>query len=139
MYKFSLSFSILGPYVFPLMGSFPGLLKSTDDAVNYPYEAMHQLGLKYGPVMSVGLGPEVWVVLSNIEAIKHFCMMEETVARPVSQTFHEIYSFAEVDQPLGKEAIQFLRWYQNSSLTEAVLTEWSVHIVFVCSICAFAL
>jgi hypothetical protein len=52
--------------------------------------------------MSVGLGPEVWVVLSGFEAMKEFCMLEEAVARPNSPTFHEIYSFAEVEEPLGK-------------------------------------
>ena len=105
-----------GPYVFPLMGSFPGLLLSTDDPLNYPYEAMHRLGLKYGPVMSVGLGPEVWVVLSGFDPIRQFCMMEETIARPKSQTFHEIYSFAEVDQPLGNHILSFLllnEYYQK--------------------------
>jgi hypothetical protein len=55
--------------------------------------------------MSVGLGPEVWVVLSGFEAMKEFCMLEEAVARPNSPTFHEIYSFAEVEEPLGKQSL----------------------------------
>ena len=84
------------------MGSFPGLMNVYKDAINYPYEAMHRLSLRYGPVMSVGLGPEVWVVLSGLGPIKEFCMMDETIERPKSSTFHELYSFADVEQPLGK-------------------------------------
>ena len=83
------------------MGSFKALGQLNIDSLRYPYEAMHQLGLKYGPVMTVGLGPETWVVLSSFEAMKEFCMLEEAVARPHSPTFHEIYSFPEIDQPLG--------------------------------------
>ena len=83
------------------LGSFKALGQLNIDSLRYPYEAMHQLGLKYGPVMTVGLGPETWVVLSSFEAMKEFCMLEEAVARPHSPTFHEIYSFPEIDQPLG--------------------------------------
>jgi hypothetical protein len=54
------------------MGSFPGLLKVHTEALTYPYEAMHRLSLSHGPVMSVGLGPEVWVVLSGLGPIKEF-------------------------------------------------------------------
>ena len=84
------------------MGSFPEMVGLNVDTLRYPYEGMHQLALKYGPIMSVGLGPETWVVLSGFEAMREFCMMEEAVARPQSPTFHEIYSFPDVDQPLGE-------------------------------------
>jgi len=86
-----------------MMGSFPEMVRLPVDTLRYPYEAMHLLGLQYGPIMSVGLGPEVWVVLSGFEAMKEFCMLEEAVARPETPTFHEIYSFPEVDQPLGED------------------------------------
>ena len=55
--------------------------------------------LQYGPVMSVGLGTDVWVVLSGLEAIRDFSMREEAVARPDLRIFDEVYSF---DKPLGK-------------------------------------
>ena len=55
--------TFLGPLIWPLMGSFPGLLAAHEDPLKYPYVAMHRLFLRHGEVMSVGLGPDVWVVL----------------------------------------------------------------------------
>ena len=57
---------------------------------------------QYGPVMSVALGEDVWVVLSGLEEIKDFSMREEAVDRPDLKIFDEIYSF---DKPLGEKLI----------------------------------
>jgi hypothetical protein len=47
----SASNPVTGPQVFPLMGSFPEMSRLSVDALNYPYEAMHQLGLRcHGPL-----------------------------------------------------------------------------------------
>ncbi len=54
---------------------------------------------KYGPVMRVALGSELWVVVTGANELKHFSMMEETVARPNLKTLYEIYSF---DKSLGE-------------------------------------
>ncbi len=80
------------------MGSAPALLSRSLTALTNPQEAMHLLSKRYGPIMSVGLGSDVWVVLSGMEEIKSFCMKDETIDRPESAMFNDVYSFRK---PLG--------------------------------------
>nr|APH81378.1 cytochrome P450 CYP3038A1 [Tigriopus kingsejongensis] len=87
-----------GPWVFPFMGSIPALGKADANALEFPYRAMHRLSQGYGPIMSMGLGQDMWVILTGLEEIKQFSMMDETVARPNLKSLYEIYSF---DRPLG--------------------------------------
>jgi hypothetical protein len=39
------------------------------------------------------LGEDVWVVLTGLDEIKEFSMMDETVARPNMENLAEMYSF----------------------------------------------
>ena len=52
----------------------------------------------YGNVMRVMLGDQEWFVLSGLEEIKQFSMMEQSTHHLQSQTFNEMYSY---DEPLG--------------------------------------
>ena len=61
---------------------------------------IYRLSEDYGPVMTVALGSDVWVILSGLEAIKEFGMNEAAVARPDMPTLYELYSF---QRPLGKK------------------------------------
>ena len=63
---------------------------------------IYRLSKDYGPVMTVALGSDVWVILSGLEAIKEFGMNEAAVARPDMPTLYELYSF---QRPLGKKKI----------------------------------
>ncbi|XP_059093870.1 methyl farnesoate epoxidase-like [Tigriopus californicus] len=87
-----------GPFVFPFMGSLPALGQADSKAIEFPYRAMHRLSKQFGPIMSMALGQDMWVVLTGLEEIKAFTMMDETVARPNLKALYEIYSF---DKPLG--------------------------------------
>ena len=85
-----------------MMGSIPWLGKVDSESPRYPYRAMHRLSQLHGPVMSVALGGDVWVVLTGLEAIKQFSMMDETTGRPNLPALNEIYSMHK-DKPLGKK------------------------------------
>ncbi len=60
--------------------------------------------------MSLGLGSDMWVVLTGVEEIKHFSMMEEGVARPEMRTLNEMYSFGKA---LGTNCYIFLRAHSD--------------------------
>ena len=62
---------------------------------------IYRLSEDYGPVMTVALGSDVWVILSGLEAIKEFGMNEAAVARPDMPTLYELYSF---QRPLGRKS-----------------------------------
>jgi len=42
--------------------------------------------------MSVALGEDVWVVLTGLDAIKEFSMLDEATHRPDMKALDEIYS-----------------------------------------------
>jgi len=82
-----------------MMGSVPWLQWADSSAADYPYRAMHKLACQYGPVMSVALGEDVWVVLTGLDAIKEFSMLDEATHRPDMASLDEIYSIG--GKPLG--------------------------------------
>ncbi len=67
--------------------------------------------------MSVGLGPQVWVVVSGADELRRLSMMEEAVSRPDMRTLYEIYSY---DRSLGGGRI--VQYYHiNQSMCIVVL------------------
>lgn len=79
------------------MGSLPFMQKIDAESLEYPYRVMHRLSEIHGNTMRVGLGSDVWIILTGLEEIKEFTMMDETTFRPDLTVLNEIYSF-------GKEA-----------------------------------
>ena len=74
------------------------MAQADPQAMDFPYRVMHRLGEIHGSVLKVGLGSDVWVVLTGLEEIKQFTMMEETTSRPDLTSLNEIYSFGEKSQ-----------------------------------------
>ncbi|KAM3930490.1 cytochrome P450 2K1-like [Leptodactylus fuscus] len=75
-----------GPRPLPIIGN----LHMLD--LKRPYQTLHQLSQKYGPVYSIKLGEEKAVVLCGYEAVKDALVnhAEEFSGRPKVPLFHEI-------------------------------------------------
>ncbi|XP_063771256.1 cytochrome P450 2C5-like isoform X2 [Pseudophryne corroboree] len=76
-----------GPTPFPIIGN----IHLMD--MKKPYETLHQLSEKYGPVYSVQLGEEKMVILTGYETVKDALVnhADEFSGRPKVQLFDELF------------------------------------------------
>ena len=78
------------------MGSILALRRSDKEAAEYPYRAMHRLAEQHRTrAMTVGLGTDLWVVLSGLDEIKKFSMSDEATFRPEMHNLNEIYAYGK--------------------------------------------
>ena len=87
-----------GPLCLPMCGSVFTMWSFDSKMMTYPYRVMHRMSEVYGSVMRVMLGDQEWFVLTSLQEIKEFTMMELSTSHLPSVTFNDLYSFGE---PLG--------------------------------------
>ena len=66
---------------------------------------MYNLSKTYGNCLTVGLGPDEWVILSGLQEIKEFSMNPNALSRPPMPVMNELYSFNR-DCGYGKHVLK---------------------------------